>query len=99
MPKAYDGQIPFDENGNQLRYAGPYGSIRESDIDWHTNDPFKGILRFLCFKRGRSAAYACFDTSMGEKRYMFLKDLEDVLTNGWFVGADLIATFIYCKRG
>jgi hypothetical protein len=97
MAKMYDGEIPFDKEGNQLRYAGPYRSVQ--DVDWKPNRPFKSGLKFIEFNRGRSAAYACLKDALGKRRYMFLKDLEEVLRNGWFIGSELVGTFVYCKRG
>lgn len=96
MAKMYDGEVPFDEDGNQLRYAGPY---RPVDVVWQPNDSFHSTLEFVKFNRGRSAAYASFEDADGKRRYMFLKDLDEVLRNGWFRGAKLTGTFTYCKRG
>lgn len=93
----YDGEIPFDKDGNQLHYA----FAGERDVTWKPNTTFNGSLRFDRFARGRSAAYAVFLRMVKMEKdvevIVFLTDLEGMMrgmTQGVCYGE-----FAYCKRG
>lgn len=82
--------IPFDKNGEMIRYDYDY-LIKERKENYE----FSADLRFVQFGRGKSAAYAIFENSLdGKKYYMFLKDLEDFLKN-----KEIIGNFTFVKRG
>ncbi|MFA5696687.1 MAG: hypothetical protein WC917_04600 [Bacilli bacterium] len=81
--------IPFDADGNLLRY---FGGDTDSEaaknkacrfgIRLLPNYLFSATLVFLGFQRGRSAAYALFKDYSNSKKYgMFLTDLESLLQN------------------
>ncbi len=88
--KEYVGEIPFDENGNQLHYAS-YGCI---DIQ---NYVFSDTLIYKRHARGRSSVYFIFERSNGKTVSVFLTDLDsiiDKISNG-----KITDTFTFCKRG
>lgn len=109
MTKTKKGwKVPFRE-GVFLRYAindpnsrhcaGPERSgWREYADEWRDNYEFVATMRFVTFKRGRSAAYAIWETEDGEQYSMFLTDLEDAIP--YMVDGHLtIRRFTFSKRG
>lgn len=75
--------IPFDKNGEMIRYDYDY-LIKERKENYE----FSADLKFIQFGRGKSAAYAIFENSLdGKKYYMFLKNKE------------IIGNFTFVKRG
>jgi hypothetical protein len=102
-------RIPFKADGSVMRYAindpnsrhasGPEHKWHPDYADqWRDNFEFTASMHFVEFKRGRSAAYAVFQTSKDETYYMFLSDLEKaipLLDKGFL----LKKVFTFSKRG
>lgn len=88
-------EAPFDEKGNLLHYPANWGKYEWVDIK---KAEFTGTLTFKGFERGRSAAYALFESEvLGRKYCMFLTDLAEAiphLSNGSIYG-----NWTFSKRG
>jgi hypothetical protein len=101
MPNG-DYQIPFDNRGNQQHYpqgwyVGEYPNHKPAGPEWRDNAPFEDALRFVGYRRGRSAAYFAFQRSDGTEVTMFLKDFEaavPIMERGLVRGK-----FQFIKRG
>lgn len=59
-----------------------YAETWRSGVVWLPCEPFRDNLTLLGFNRGRSAAYAEWQSDGGSKYPMFLKDLEHLLLTG-----------------
>lgn len=101
---SYEGKIPFDHHGCPVPYvrglARPDDIVPDSRYVWEDNKPFRAILEFQRFERGRSAAHAIYakaDDSTWEVT-MFLTDFEDVVKRG-LIPSRLTGRFEYVKRG
>lgn len=92
---AWDGRIPFDEDGHPMVYAdGGWSKCAE----WRDNTPFEDTLTFKNFTRGRSAARAVFlSKALGCRVEMFLATLKTVIPN--LVEGKLSGTWRFEKRG
>lgn len=92
----YEGKIPHDQHGSPV----PYCMYGEDRYVWEENKPFRAVLEFQRFERGRSAAHAIYakaDDPSWEVT-MFLSDLEDVIARG-FAPLRLTGRFEHVKRG
>lgn len=110
---AYDGQIPFDGDGNQQHYPDRWtdkNAVRQENEDelsfyrrryrepvWTPNHEFEAVLTFNTFNRGRSAAYAEFLRETGKTVIVFLADLENMIP--YMSGGAIRGRFTFCKRG
>lgn len=105
MPK---WKVPFKADGTPMRYAlnDPNSRYRRDDMqhhpdfadEWRENYEFTATLYFNGFARGRSAAYAYFNTADDQRYTMFLTDLADAipyLEKGFLRDK----TFTFTKRG
>lgn len=91
--KTGDYVIPFDEKGNQMSYD--YFYARGIKLP---NFEFAGILKFLRFERGRSAANAIFlRQKTGTEVSVFLTDLKDMIPH--MINGEIEGRFTFCKRG
>ena len=59
----YKGEIPFDEEGNQLHYPETWS---HKSIIWKDNYQFFAKLKFIDYCRGRSAAYFIVEDEKGK---------------------------------
>jgi hypothetical protein len=88
-------QIPFDKKGNMVRYLhDPYIT------EWRDPEPFSDGISFQRFVRGRSAAYAVFESARqgpATTYSVFLKDLSEMIPH--MRESFLEGTFIHCKKG
>jgi hypothetical protein len=106
MSKSTVTKIPFDRLGNQMHYPengyrpAPNGRYESVPPDWRPNYEFEDVLRFVEYRRGRSAAYFVFQTSNGTEVTMFLKDFTDMLHRvNIYGGCVQKARYTFCKRG
>jgi hypothetical protein len=100
----YEGKIPFDQHGNPVPYyngvtRGPHASF-DSDYIWEDNAPFRAVLDFKRFARGRSAAHAIYAKADDPtwECVMFLTDFTDVVERG-LAPLRLSGRFEHVKRG
>lgn len=87
-------QLPF-RDGALLHYP----DYPTTTINWCDNHTMSATLTFQGFERGRSAAYAIWQTGDGKPWPMFLKDLGDVLARCDVRKASVTALWTFCKRG
>lgn len=98
--KIYDGQIPFDVNGDLMHYADPPSSRRIWDAahHWDDNEVFEDTLYYVTYHRGRSAAYFEFNRMSNQRSVcVFLADFEAMIP--LMQKGQITGTFTYCKRG
>lgn len=100
----YEGKIPFDQHGAPIPYVmgrtrGPYAEL-DSRYIWEDNKPFRAVLEFKRFERGRSAAHAIYVKADDQswEATMFLTDFEAIVKRGLPL---LLVTgeFEHVKRG
>lgn len=104
-PKSY--KAPYGPKGDLQHYPeNTYrGSIREGtheiiEPDWRVPTPFRAVLVYEGYARGRSAAYFIWRHSITGTRYpMFMTDLDEMLRTRTIPQVGVHATWIECKRG
>lgn len=70
------------------------------DPQWRVPAPFKAVLVYEGYARGRSAAYFMWRHSITGTRYpMFMTDLDEMLRTRTIPHVGVHATWIECKRG
>ena len=89
---------PYDDRGNLRDYV--WGSS-----EWRPNDPFHATLTYVGYTRGRSAAGFVWADDEGHNYPMFMKQMDELLTEGR-IGIDLLhgtsivtGTWQVVKRG
>lgn len=73
-------QVPYDQNGNLLKWASPQ-PYRAYGVDWRDNVPFHDKLIYQGFTRGQSAASLIWADDDGHTYPMFLSELDSLLTD------------------
>lgn len=91
----YGGEIPFDQHGCPMPYVG-----YRAEAVWKENKPFRAVLTFQGFQRGRSsikAIYVKSDDPTWEVG-MFLSDFEALLKRD-VSPLRITGRFVFIKRG
>lgn len=109
MPKAKAKtyKAPYDAKGNLQHYPSswwvahpPTGERELSGPYWRDPVPFRAVLVYEGYARGRSAAYFIWRHSITGTRYpMFMTDLDEMLRTRTIPHVGVHATWIECKRG
>lgn len=95
-PKKGEYKIPYDMSGNMLHYASD--AAWAGKPDWRDNAEFEAELEFTGFSRGRSAAYAVFESVPDKRSFpMFLSCLHRAMAK--LNGGRLKGRFRGCKKG
>ena len=95
---AWDRKAPFDKDGNLLHWASPTATQPwhfDYANTWEERGEFNATLRYLDYRRGRSAAYFLFEDVATEKQYPIcmsdfcgrvLRELHNgVVTGRWLI--------------
>jgi hypothetical protein len=94
----YQGDIPFDRNGNQLSYADSW-SMRNGGY-WRKNTPFQATMKVIEIRRGRSAMQYILQDTQGHTYIMFPKDMLNLLQQfGVVMGVATPVMWTFVKRG
>lgn len=102
--------IPFSSNGEMYEFVGydlndeeaercyEHKKLIKGNVVWRPNKPFESTLYYDRFLHGRSSAKFCYRDAEGEKYWMFMTDMDDVIRKG-VCPLELRGTFEYVKRG
>lgn len=105
QPKTY--QAPYDVKGSLQHYPQgwwvvhpPTGERTFTGPYWRDPRPFRAVLVYEGYARGRSAAYFMWRHATTGARYpMFMTDLDEMLRTRTIPIQGVHATWIECKRG
>jgi hypothetical protein len=95
--KGYQGDVPFDANGNLMHFPETW----RSSITWKPSFVFADTLELLPgVTSGRSAKYVHWrSTTTGVTHPMFASDLVDVVRTGIAAGGLKTGQWTFVKRG
>lgn len=107
MAKPKTWQAPYGPKGDLQHYpertwrgCRAEGTFEMIEPDWRDPAPFRAVLVYEGYARGRSAAYFLWKHYTRGTRYpMFLTDLDDILSSRTIPKQGVHATWIECKRG
>lgn len=100
-------KAPYNDKGDLQHYPSTWWtanlSTGKSDMhspEWRDPAPFRAVLVYEGYARGRSAAYFLWKHfTTGASYPMFLTDLDDILSSRTIPKSGVHATWIECKRG
>ena len=98
---AWDKRAPFNEKG-LMHYPEPtWQDERNVGFEFRdVSNSFEASLRYVGYKRGRSAVYLMWvDDSTGVKYPMFMKDLDAVLLAKQLTKGAVFGEWVIAKRG
>lgn len=87
----YDGEIQWSHERDE------HGRVNHIQPTMVENVPWKDVLIYKGYYRGRSAAGAQFMNDKGQRFTVFMTDLDKFIP--LMVNGKIEGTFIYCKRG
>lgn len=105
--KAKTYKAPYGPKGDLQHYpqtwwTGQFGTGERElhQPHWRVPAPFRAVLVYEGYARGRSAAYFMWRHSITGTRYpMFMTDLDEMLRTRTIPLQGVHATWIECKRG
>lgn len=107
VTKAKTWQAPYNGKGDLQHYPSTWWTANpgtgKSDLhspEWRDPSPFRAVLVYEGYARGRSAAYFMWRHQITGTRYpMFMTDLDEMLRTRTIPVQGVHATWIECKRG
>lgn len=105
QPKTY--KVPYNSKGDLQHFSSNYwttdpatGEREMHAPEWRTPVPFRAVLMYEGYARGRSAAYFLWRHYVTGTRYpMFMTDYDEMMRTRTIPIQGVHATWIECKRG
>lgn len=96
--KLYEGDIPFDDDGNLLTYPRFARGVK-SGPNWIPNHIFFATMAVDGITRGQSAARFIWVDQEGQRYDMFMTDMVNLLKTNDVRHGVRFGNWTFCKRG